>query len=433
MPPIIDLCHSLQILDVAENDIKIIPDSYFASSSKMTYFGIRSNKLTMTDNSTFVGLVSIRILHIGDNMIGDIIGDLIWNHPTLQILYLDRNKLTQLPSLVTDGIPELTHLNVANNKIRNISVNQVGHLEKLNTLDVRNNILKEVAFIYALPNLQRIYIGDNLFLLTDYLFDDMKHLVFLDLRESGLVSFPLLSASKHSLTNIQLSNNQIRCVDVLHLANMTNLKFLYIADHDIERFPDYGCRGVNGSDNIFPDLQFLSLRWFDIKCNQLTNLTKGILSKMPALEKLVASYNGITDMPFLHVVGVSLKYVYLDHNRISHIEGWHVSGLSSLEQLILSHNNIAHFNSNVLVSLTNLRSLDLRYNQLTTPPMTKEFYLTSSMDMFLGDNPYICDSRIMADLLIDGLLCSTPLKFAGRSIVYAREAIIRGNYRILMC
>ena len=433
LPPIMEVCDSLQVLNVAYNDIQVIPDDYFASCSKMTDLNICSNKLTTIDYDTFVGLISISILHLGDNMIGDITGDLILNHPALRYLHLNKNKLTQLPSLVTNGTSELIYLNVAHNNIKNVSENQVRHLQKLSTLDVRNNLLTEITFILTLPNLQQIHLGDNPIPFTENLFDDMRHLANVELRDSGLVSFPLLSASKNSLTTIQLSKNQIRCVDVLHLTNMTNLQNLFISFNDIKQFPDYGCKEGNGSASALHALQFPSLGRLDINNNKLTGLTRDILSKMPELYYLVASHNEIIDMPFLSSLGASLKYAYLGNNNISHIESKQIAGLSSLEWLDLSDNSIAYLNLNILLNLANLRLLNMRNNKLTTPPMAMTNNLTLSMNIKLQNNPYICDSRVLAGVVIDGLLCNTPLKFAGQTIEHAREAIIRGKYTPIMC
>ena len=433
LPPIVDLCDSLRTLDVTSNDIQIIPDAYFARCFNMAYFRIGRNKLTMIDNNTFVGLISIGYLGLSYNMITKITGDVIWDHPALHSLQLDGNKLTQLPSLSTDGIPELKYLSVADNKIRNISEKEVSHLQNLTTLDFSNNLITDVEFIFTLPNIQQIHFGNNLIPINENLLNDFKHLTSVELSGSGLLSFPLLLPSKNTLTSVKLSQNQIRCVDVLHLVNMTKLQTLYLSDNDIEMFPDVGCKDGNESAKTFHDLEFPSLCRFGIARNQLTRLTSDALSKMPVLEHLDASSNEIIDMPFLSFVGISLRYVYLDRNEISHLEGRHLLGLYRLEVLGLSDNNIGHLDLHVLASLTNLRWFDLRYNKLTTPPMAMETSLSPFMNIMLGNNPYICDSRLLADLFIDGLLCNTPLKFAGQTIEYAREAIIRGKYTLIVC
>ena len=385
-----------------------MPDAYFNSCSKLETLNIASNKLTAINTTKLAGLASIRYLYFEYNTIGDIDGDFIWDHPAMYHLSLNGNSLTQLPSLVTNGVSMLRHLSVGYNKINQISESQVRHLQRLRQLDISNNNITNVDFVFILPNVQELRLGNNPIPFTEYLLDNMTHLSHVDLHDSDLVAFPLLSTSKTSLTYIRVSENKISCIDVLHLTNLTKLQSLYITYNDIEGFPDYGCKEGNNSINTAEDVRFPSLRHFDIRYNQLRNVSRGLLSKMPLLYSLYASNNLIVDMPFISIVGVSLEYVSLEYNKIRYINSSHVSGLA------------------------NLRRLDLQYNKLSTVPMIEDLDLGGSVQFIVDNNPYICDSRICADPGIDGLRCGSPAGLAGKTFEYAMEVLNCGKYDIMI-
>ena len=385
-----------------------MPDAYFNSCSKLESLNIASNKLTAINATKLAGLGSIRYLYFEYNTIRDIDGDFIWDHPAIYYLYLNRNSLTQLPSLVTNGVSMLRYLSVGYNEINHISESQVRHLQKLRTLDISNNKITNVDFVFTIPNVQELRLGNNPIPFPDNLLDNMTRLSYVDLYDSDLVAFPLLSASKTSLTYIRVSENKISCIDALHLTNLTKLQSLYITYNDIEAFPDYGCKEGNKSINTADDVQFPSLRYFDIRYNQLRIVSRGILLKMPVLYSLYASNNLIVDMPFISVVGISLEYVSLEYNKIRYINSSHVSGLP------------------------NLRRLDLRYNKLSTVPMIEDLDLGVSVQFIVDNNPYICDSRICAAPGIDGLRCGSPAGLAGQTFEYAMEVLNCGKYAIMI-
>ena len=420
LPPIQDLADTLINLKVTNNQIQMIPDLYFASCTSLISFEVTANNLTMINERSFSGLASIRKLILRYNMIEDTVDNIIWNLRTLTHLYLDGNKLTRLPSLALNGSPKLRRLSVADNKITGITENQMRDVYRLDTLNISYTLITELDFIYGIKGVIDFYASSTAILFTETLFDDQQNLRSLEMSDIRLVTFPLLSGSKRSIKKIDLSHNEIQCVDVQHLANMTNLRYLNLEYNNISGFPDIGCKDGNNFTNPWADMQFPSLEEFRLDNNQVTNLQSDILINMPGLQLLHASFNEIKYMPFLSAVGAPLTHVYLDHNIISYIEEEHIFGLSSLQTLQLSHNDIAYLSLFILANLNSLKLFDLRYNKLMTPPILTINNLSPSMEILLTHNPYACDSRMCLlendALLMDGLLCNTPSRIAGRSI-----------------
>ena len=579
LPTLSDICDTLEELNLKNNKIEMIPDNSFSSCSKLVRLDISQNLVTVINEMKLTGLTSIDYLTLHENKLEDVVGNFIWNHPILKNLFLGRNSLTQLPSLVTNGASQLTNLSLTENQITQISPNQVNHLERLVFLDISKNLLTDISFVLVLPSLVRTNFNNNPILFNETLMDKVPNLLTFSLVGAGALKFPLLSASKSTLSEIKVPRNEISCIDVQHLANMTNLETLEIFVNKIEKIPDFGCSGGSNSDvsmdnwtfpslttfsaqdnnliefpllpgivkgaslfldnnyisifppermkllehvvkltlqnnkaDHFPDfsqlpmtnvmrsltlehnqiinisldnirtlhvLAGLNLRnnqienlpnltfltptlnglqlknnhirdisgllpysgsaWlfssFDVSSNQLIDIPRDILEKMPKLKFLLASYNVIEDMPFLTVVGTHLIEARLDHNNISLIEEGHISGSSRLEKLYLSYNYIAYLNLHILRDLTRLKLLDLRYNKLVTPSILTGTSLASSLVIQLTNNPYECEESLCMmkrePLLIDGLLCSTPVRYAGQTVQSALDGTNCCEYYII--
>ena len=407
----------------------MIPELYFSSCSVLERLDISGNNLTIINNLSFSGLSSIRHIHLGDNMIVDITDQFVRNLRSLSCVHLNGNKLTQLPSLVTGG-NNMKKLNVANNKIRDISENQIRDVSRLTSLNISFTLITEPDFISVLLDIKVLDASSTPVVLTAIFFDKKTTLTSVTLSDIGLATFPMFS--KWSIKMIDLSQNEIRCVDVQHLANMANLLLLDIKRNYIGELPDIGCKEGNILSNPWDHLQFPKLLTLIVDNNQLTSLQRDLMITMPSLQDLSASFNKIEYMPFLGAIGEPLRHVYLDHNNISHIGEQHISGLSSLQTLQLSNNAISYLGFHMLVNLNDLQLLDLRYNKLMTPPVITDIILNPSMEIVLTNNSYTCDSRMCLieneTLLLDGLLCSAPLWLAGRSIQSVMESMCDGKF-----
>ena len=433
LPPIQDLADTLINLKVTNNQIQMIPELYFASCTTLISFEITANNLTIINERSFSGLASIRKLILRYNMIENTVDNIIWNLRTLTDLFLDGNKLTRFPSLALNGSPKLRRLSVADNKISDITENQMLDVTRVDTLNISYTLITELDFVSGLKSIKDFYASSTPILFTEKSFDRQLALRSLELSDVRLVTFPLPSGSKRSIKKIDLSHNEIHCVDVQHLANMTNLQYLNLENNNnISGFPDIGCKDGYNFTNPWTHMQFPSLEGFRLDNNQVTDLQRDILVNMPGLQLFCASFNEIKYMPFLSAVGAPLTHVYLDHNNISYIEEKHISGLSSLQTLQLSHNDIAYLSLFILANLNSLKLFDLQYNKLMTPPILIINNLSPSMEILMTHNPYACDSRMCLlenkTLFMDGLLCNTPLRIAGRSIQSFMASMYCGKY-----
>ena len=383
LPPIQDLADTLIYLIMAYNQIQMIPELYFASCATLEWFDISFNNITMINNMTFLGLASLSRLYIRDNMVEDTVDHVIWYLRRLTRLYLDGNRLTRLPSLVTDTA-QIRRLSVTGNDISDITEKQMLDARRIITLDISHTLITELDFISALSGIKHLYASNMPVSFSETFLDgdNGPHLTSLVLSGNRLDTLPLFSASKDSLKEVDLSQNELRCVDLQHLANMSNLQNLYLEYNDIERFPDARCRVGNNFTEAWHDVQFPSLEKFRVDNNQLTDLALDILEKMPGLIQLNASFNNIEHMPMLSALGVSLTYANLEHNKIRYIEEEHITGLSSLQILRLAYNKITYLNLHILTNLNSLQLFDLRHNKLATPPILTSVKFQSEFKHF---------------------------------------------------
>ena len=300
--------------------------------------------------------------------------------------------MTEFPSVKTkSNTSDLRYLDVKNNRITNITMDQVEFLGLLYYLDISGNLLMEIDFIRYIPGLRSVFLGSNPFPSTQILPVEARNLEILILTRIELEKFPVISSPRKFVQKIDLNWNKISCVDLVHLSNMTRLETLSIGYNRIHKFPDSDCSSNNGSIYTIRDWRFPSLKVIFLRYNTLTgvpnlpdaglmsrkvtvNLSKNWISHVSAerLEllkngtnvNLILTHNRITDMPYLSVVGPALVSAYLTWNYIAYLSHNHLTGLINLKTLCLSHNRIASFDFSVLLILPSLSKICFDNNNL---------------------------------------------------------------------
>ena len=387
------------------------------------------NAISTIDEDAFRNTTALEELYISHNLLVSLpaIGDLC---DTLIDLRVSYNQIQMIPDLYFASCATLKYFKISSNNLTMISNYSFFGLSSVLQLDLRDNMIEDIVdhFMWTLGSLTNLYLDGNklsrLPSLDTGRSPRLRRLRVANNKISDISGNQMLKAP--GLITLNISYTLLTELDFLSVLH--SLKFLYLEYNIIEKFTDVG----NNFTHIWDDLHFPKLVTFRVDNNQLADLPRDILLAMPALIQLNASFNRIEHMPFLSVVGASLKHVYLDHNSINRIDEEHISGLSGLQTLQLSYNDVAYLHLHIIADLTSLQLFDLRYNKLMTPPIFTSINLNPSMDLILTNNPYVCDSRLCVleneMLLMDGLLCVTPLGEAGRSIQTVREYLRCGKY-----
>ncbi len=176
----------------------------------------------------------------------------------------------------------------------------------------------------------------------DSLSEEARHTVKVLLKKAGTDDAPAAEQILSSMTELDLSNNQI--TDISSLGSLTNLTELDL------------------SFNQITDISFLSsltnLTTLNLSINQITDISS--LGSLTNLTELNLRWNQITDISFLGSL-TNLTELYLDENQITDISA--LRSLTNLTALYLSDNQITDISA--LRSLTHLTTLDLSDNQIT--------------------------------------------------------------------
>ena len=266
---------------------------------------LRNNLLTnLTDLSR---LQKLQTLKLTDNMLVSL-PDSLFKLSSLQVLWMDVNKLTHLPP----GIGRLTHL-----EHLKLDDNQIVHLPQ------------EIGQLEALQVLQA--------------------------DAAGLTSLPATIGNCRSLVGLYLDDNRLtRLPDI---TSLTNLELIRASNNSITFLDDSFVEGLLNVDTI--ELRYNGLKRLPISIGHL-----------PKLKNLEVSHNELQDLPVLYHAQ-ELRYLHLSHNNIHEFAQsklWRT--LTSLRELHINHNQLGPRLPDEMDHCVNLTSLFANNNQLTSLPDT---------------------------------------------------------------
>ncbi|KAL1184584.1 hypothetical protein V6Z11_A01G055000 [Gossypium hirsutum] len=294
--------NSIQVVDLADNDIHGEIPSSFCGLSKLTQLDLSSNNLSGVIRSDILSqLESLETLHLSTNNFSGVINlDVPSKLKNLTEVNLSNNKLRQFPSFLRSA-KTLSSLDLSNNKIQgsifkwesegweqliylNLSNNSLTSLEQLPgknilTLDLRSNLLQGPLLAPPL-SLQEFLISDNkltgeippsIFNLTSLHILDLSQNYFggiipsclgnlsrgisiLNLQNNSLSGkIPDFCVELSSLTTLALNDNKLEGLLPRSLVNCTSLRFLNLANNTLnDLFPH--------RLSVLPVLQVLILR-----------------------------------------------------------------------------------------------------------------------------------------------------------------------------
>lgn len=194
------------------------------------FFATNLKHLTIEHNplqSVFIGLSNINLQSL-----------VITHTPCNMFSYFDILNLTHLDLSYNNitlfsynYLPNLKYLNLQNNKITDISSLKINNLEKLETLNLSNNLIeKKIKFDdqYSFnKSLETLIIRNNS--ISSVKFTDYNNLTFLDISYNRLRSI-IGIVSLQKLKVFHIHHNEMR--DLSQILNFTNLEDLYIFEND---------------------------------------------------------------------------------------------------------------------------------------------------------------------------------------------------------
>ncbi|KAJ8003510.1 hypothetical protein DPEC_G00149080 [Dallia pectoralis] len=123
---------SLELLNLANNQIDYVDDETFLSLSNLKKLYLNGNRIEKLSATMFIGLHNLEYLYLEYNTIKEIVPGAFNPLPHLKLLSLNNNLLTSLPLQIFRNVP-LTKLNLRRNLLMHLPVSNV--LDQLDSLE----------------------------------------------------------------------------------------------------------------------------------------------------------------------------------------------------------------------------------------------------------------------------------------------------------
>ena len=308
----------------------------------------------------------------------------ISDYKTLELLNLERNTLTTVPSASTmRRFLNLKQLSLAGNGIKQVFKNELqfnGELKLLNLSSNGLSVLDALCF-ENLSSLSVLDLSNNVMRsLPIGIFTGLTSLEELLLNGNWFQTIPnsLLATRLPNLRALSFNHNPLQRVredlsvnggfpQLINL-NLANCSLSIIASHDFFGLPSLAMLNLKNnritkiSPGSFRPLEKLAT--LDLENNELEILPEERLSGLGELVTLNLTGNHLLEMPAFSRDLKKLRNLDVSNNRLTRVDTFGSLG-SSLETLNLKNNLITWMESSAFQNFSSLKLLDLSRNHLT--------------------------------------------------------------------
>ncbi|XP_078576420.1 uncharacterized protein LOC144862041 [Branchiostoma floridae x Branchiostoma japonicum] len=350
-------------LNLEDNFITELTPTSFQLRQKLQILRLGGNKIIDVASSAFDGLSQLVKLYLNRNNIETIEAFGSLSGPSsLEMLDLQRNKLTSISIGTFTGIPLLTELNLSSNNISMIEDGSFDHLKKLRVLYLGSNQIRQLtdATFFGMPSLSRLFLSNNKIQnLPDMVFKGAGSLEYLDLTSNSISTITQTTFSGLlNLTALSLNTNNVSIIEDGAFRDLVKLNSLDVWNNnlqDISVSTFLGLAPEDRTDNTGLEVLYLS-------GNRLTTITKNDFARLTKLTFLTLWRNDITsegleDGSFANLG--NLVYLSLSENPLTNISAATFEGLVSLESLSIRNNQIRNYPPFVFANLPSLTTIRL--------------------------------------------------------------------------
>ncbi|CAO3615597.1 unnamed protein product [Mucor fragilis] len=334
----------------------------------------------------------IASLDLSKNLLMEIPVDFLQMCKNLKQLWLTNNDYYGLP-LSIRFIPNLEHLNISGNHIRDLQLARLEDLATLRTLRAYNNRLETLPSSFAtFQHLTILFISNNSFTKFPQVICQIASLAYLDISFNKITSFPdeicnltqlvgLFATANRLTGRLPPSFSKLEKLQELDLRQnqITDLDELYLLPKLEVISMDYNAISV-------VNYNFQALKQLKMSKNHLTQFNlhpyhlrhpDGTLKQHRCmLTDLNLANCKLSSLPDdLFISAVSLEHLILDNNTLSILPS-SVGSLTKLLRLSVQGNNLEALPSEIS-RLVELKVLDAQKNNLKSLP--KEIWLCVSL------------------------------------------------------
>lgn len=349
---------TLQTIDLSYNDIMSLPaDSEILHLRRLTQLFLQNNKITELPSEVFSDLLSLKVVNLSENAINYLPESLFQNTKEIREIYLSYNDLEMLPKKLFNRLEQLVVLDLSANKLKGSQIEDetFGGLIRLIVLDLSRNALTGVTrnMFKDLFFLQILNLSNNsIALIEDNAFSPLFNLHTLNL---GLNKLRVIENHVFNglfiLNKLNLNNNILSYIAEDAFRNCSDLKELDLSSNKLTKVPE-------------AILQLPFLKSLDLGENLLTEIANNSFQNLSQLTGLRLIDNQIGNLTAGMFWGLpSLQVLNLAKNKIQSIETETFQRNAQLEAVRLDGNFISDING-VFVSLTKLLWLNLSENHL---------------------------------------------------------------------
>ncbi|MCO5565529.1 hypothetical protein L7F22_019203 [Adiantum nelumboides] len=303
-------------------------DSYSFGNTEADFnvLDLRNRNLEMVPIFLYKNAEWIKSLDLSGNPMHDIPNDFIQICTNLTTLCLSHLSLKRVPQSIKEAV-HLTHLDLSDNRIRELNHINLSEIPQLMSLKAQNNRLSELPGYFA----------------------EMKTLRDLNVSNNQFAVFPSVACGLESLTLLDISFNTI--VELpSELDMLKRLQRFVFVGNSVEQLPS----SIGAMHN---------LRVIDLRRNLLQDIS--VLFNLPSLEILRCEHNSLKRMDV--TFGEKLKTLQIGQNPLSKAT-FNAKAMCALTILDLSSANMGRLDDDVLSQLPNLTELVLDRNSLIVLP-----------------------------------------------------------------
>ncbi|XP_053503649.1 lumican [Ictalurus furcatus] len=360
---------NLMSLYLQKNAIMSVPENAFNGLSALRKLCLSNNRIEL-NLSSFATMRKLKDLDLSNNNLTKISKGIL-HKPPLQ--------LHDVQDQASQGGPELSKLNLSNNKIRVIDKHVFENYSNLNKLCLSNNHLKnleEGTFRGAL-DLTHLDLSENrLTSVPTGALKDTPNLTSLFLQKNAITFVPENAFSGLSaLKKLDLSNNYIVHLNEKSLKSLFNLVELDLSFNQLRTLK-----------SVLQDLEKLKI--LKLHQNYLSSLPNGVFNNLTELTELRLDSNNLFDiLPDLFHPPTELRDLDKDRHNIS---GFNSSSCTTLTNNLLTKNykdlfNVTPTTNDNVKYLASLTDAELRELLVSNAEMT-DMNCTNTIMRFLFNN-----------------------------------------------